>query len=153
MNANRKAFLAMISHSEGTNYGPCDGYNILYGSTKANPSYFLSYVDHPRKKIRAAGITSTAAGRYQILARYYDAYKKTLNLPDFSPTSQDKIALQMINECHALPLIDAGNFVGAVHACASRWASFPGAGYEGQHEQKISDLEEAYINAGGVVTA
>ena len=63
MNTNRKAFLDMISHSEGTNYGPCDGYNILYGSTKAKPAYFLSYEDHPRKKITAAGITSTAAGR------------------------------------------------------------------------------------------
>ena len=75
-----------------------------------------------------------------------------LKLPDFSPESQDKIAIQMIKECKAMPLIEAGNLAGAVKACNSRWASLPGAGY-GQHEHKIDQLKEFYVNAGGNILA
>ena len=97
------------------------------------------------------GLKSSAAGRYQILVRYYDWYKVQLKLPDFGKASQDKIAYQMISECNALHLLDAGDFVGAVKACSSRWASLPGANY-GQHENKLADLQLAYVAAGGALT-
>src|SRR5207249_4184708 len=95
-------------------------------------------------------LSSTAAGRYQILARYFDAYKKQLGLPDFSPASQDAIAMQMVKECKALGDISAGRFADAVTKCASRWASLPGATY-GQHVNKIAALQAAYQAAGGVL--
>jgi len=137
----------MLSVSEGTfNHGD-NGYNILVGG-----GTFDSYKDHPRIVLNLPnlGIKSSAAGRYQILARYYDAYKKQLNLPDFSPKSQDLIALQLIRECKALADIDAGRFADAAYKCRSRWASLPSSGY-GQHENKIEQLLAAYVNAGGVV--
>lgn len=144
---NRKAFLDMIAFSEGTiKYGDQNGYNVIVGGI-----LFDSYKDHPRRLMTInSKLKSTAAGRYQLLSRYYDAYKKLLNLPDFSPDSQDKIALQQIKECKALEDIDAGNFEAAVKKCAHIWASLPGAGY-GQHENKIADLKNAYQEAGGVV--
>src|SRR5690606_33647408 len=106
--------------------------------------------DHPRvlvdlPKLR---IQSTAAGRYQLLRRYYDAYRKTLNLRDFSPLSQDLIALQQIRERGALPLIKAGKIAEAIARVRNIWASLPGAGY-GQHEQKLERLLEVYRKAGG----
>jgi muramidase (phage lysozyme) len=145
MNDNRKAFLHMIKVSEGTAYiGDQQGYNVLVGGT-----IFYGYTDHPRKLVNLGhGLFSTAAGAYQILSRYYDAYKKRLGLNDFTPDSQDKIALQMIKECKALPLIDAGKFEEAITACKSRWASFKGAGY-GQHEHTMDFLKTAYLEAGG----
>jgi len=75
-----------------------------------------------------------------------------LGLPDFSPDSQDKIAIQMIKECHALSSIEEGRINEALMLCRSRWASLPGAGY-GQHENKLADLEKAYVDAGGKVGA
>jgi muramidase (phage lysozyme) len=84
------------------------------------------------------------------LAKYFDAYKSELRLPDFSPTSQDSIALQQIKECGALPAIDAGRFAEAIRRCAHIWASLPSAGYE-QHENKLSDLQDVFIQAGGVL--
>src|SRR5579862_2838471 len=99
MTPNEKAFLDMISFSEGT-YGKGDnGYNVLVGG-----SFFDGYDDHPRISVYlpSLNIHSTAAGRYQILERYFDAYKARLGLADFSPASQDAIALQMISECGAL---------------------------------------------------
>lgn len=154
MNLNRKAFLDMIAHSE---IGPKllavsdNGYDVIVGSTPAKPLLFSSYADHPRRLVQLRpGLASTAAGRYQLLARYYDAYRKRLGLPDFSPASQDAIALQQIKERGALALIDAGRFDEAVARVRNIWASLPGAGY-GQHENDIDALRVAYVAAGGAL--
>jgi muramidase (phage lysozyme) len=144
MNTNRQAFLDMIAFSEGTAGKGDDGYNVIVGGT-----LFYGYDDHPRRLITLRpGLKSTAAGRYQLLSRYFDVYKKQLNLPDFSPESQDAIAIQQIRECRALDDVDAGRFEESVAKCARIWASFPGAGYR-QHENKIEDLRAAYEKAGG----
>lgn len=160
MNANRKAFLDMIAWSE---IGPRllalsdNGYNVVVGSTTERPILFSSYADHPHRKIYEENDSwdhdgkvdaSTAAGRYQVLGRYFDAYKKQLGLPDFGPESQDRIALQLIRECRALNDIDSGRIETAIRKCSSRWASFPGSGY-GQHENKMTKLLDAYVKAGG----
>ena len=147
LNPNIAAFLDMIANSEGTAGKGDDGYNVIVGG-----SLFDGYADHPNKRVWLAklGINSTAAGRYQLLYRYYTAYKKQLNLPDFSPESQDTIALQQIKERGAIPDIIAGRFDAAVKKCCNIWASLPGAGY-GQYENKIEQLRIAYTNAGGVL--
>ncbi len=141
------AFLDMIAHSEGTDrYGNQGGYDVVVGG-----SLFVGYSDHPRKLVRLSDtLSSTAAGRYQLLARYFDAYKKQLGLADFSPLSQDLIAIQQIRERRALPLIVSGDFAGAVQAVSNIWASMPGAGY-GQRENKLSVLAAAFEAAGGVI--
>lgn len=148
MTRNEKAFLDTLAVSEiGEKLlrNSENGYNVLVGG-----KLFHSYADHPRKRVFISqyGLFSTAAGRYQILARYYDAYKKLLKLPDFSPASQDAIALQMIKERGALTDIANGNFGAAVAKCKNIWASLPGAGY-GQHENKLADLQNIYLESGG----
>lgn len=147
MTTNEKAFLTMLAISEGTFGRGDDGYNVLVGG-----SLFSSYADHPRKVVRLSkALSSTAAGRYQILERYYDAYRIKLHLPDFSPASQDAIAMQLIRECRALPMIAAGRIRDAINACSSRWASLPGANYPGQRMNHMDDLLNAYRNAGGKI--
>ena len=112
---------------------------------------FIGFADHPRILVQVRpGLVSTAAGRYQVLARYYDAYKALLHLPDFSPMSQDLIAMQQIKERGALQDIAAGNFESAVSKCKNIWASLPGAGY-GQHENNLEDLQVVYTTAGGTL--
>lgn len=150
---NRVAFLDMIAVSEiGKDLlvKTDNGYNVLVGSTAAKPILFDSYADHPN--VRNKSLNSTAAGRYQILYRYWPHYKAQLNLPDFSPLSQDLYALQQLKEQGALPYIDAGKFQQAVAECSNIWASLTGAGY-GQHENTIEYLLAAYQAAGGTVTA
>ena len=148
--SNLDAFLAMIAHSEGTASIGDRGYNCIVGSTPEKPILFSSYADHPRVRVTLKpGLISTAAGRYQILARYFDAYKLQLRLQDFSPDSQDLIALQMIKEQKAFTDLAEGHFDQAVAKCANIWASLPGAGY-GQHENKLADLRQAFTTAGGV---
>jgi lysozyme len=153
--SQRRAFLNMIAWSEiGSQLlaASDNGYNVLVGSTPAEPSLFDSYADHPRKLVRlASGISSTAAGRYQLLERYWDAYKAQLGLHDFSPISQDTVALIQIKERQALAAIDAGDVVEAIHRCSNIWASLPGANY-GQRENQLDQLIAAFESSGGNVS-
>ena len=155
MTKNEKALLDTIAHSE---IGPAllaksdNGYNVIVGSTPNNPHLFYSYADHPRQLIRLNDkLSSTAAGRYQLLARSFDSYKMSLNLPDFSPDCQDRIALMQCHERGALDDINKGNFETAIARISNIWASLPGAQY-GQHTNKMADLKAAYIAAGGRIS-
>lgn len=152
---NVLAFLDMLAVSElGASLlaASDDGYDVIVGSTAKKPLRFSGYADHPRKLVNlpALGIKSTAAGRYQVLARFYDAYRVSLGLSNFGPINQDRIALQLIRECKALDDIKRGDVVAAIRKCRSRWASLPGAGY-GQNEHSLVDLVAAYSAAGGKV--
>lgn len=141
----------MIARSEGTEELGEHGYNCIVGSRISQPVTFGSYHDHPRLHVvLSPTLTSTAAGRYQILARFFDAYKVRLGLKDFSPASQDAIAAQMIHEQGAAGDVIAGRFADAVAKCANIWASLPGAGY-GQHEQRLAALQDIFTQSGGVL--
>lgn len=149
---NRVAFLDTIAVSEiGTALLAVsdDGYNVLVGSTPSKPLLFRSYATHPNILNRNIRFPSTAAGRYQLLNRWYAPYARLLGLKDFSPLAQDLIALQQIKERRAFPLIDAGRFEEAVFACSNIWASFPGNNY-GQPQHTMNSLKAAFIVAGGV---
>lgn len=147
LSRNLAAFLDMIAVSEGTAGKGDDGYNVLVGG-----GTFSGYTDHPRKMIYLPrlNIKSSAAGRYQLLGKYFDVYKKQLGLKDFSPESQDAIAIQQIKERKALEDVESGRFDSAVAKVKNIWASLPGAGY-GQHENTLGDLRFAYQKAGGEV--
>ncbi|HCL6502418.1 glycoside hydrolase family 24 protein [Citrobacter freundii] len=149
-NKQRKAFLDMLAWSEGTDKKgqPTNnrGYDVIVGG-----SLFTDYSDHPRKLVTLnPKLKSTAAGRYQLLSRWWDAYRKQLGLKDFSPASQDAVALQQIKERRALELIDAGDIRQAIDRCSNIWASLPGAGY-GQFEHKADNLIAKFKEAGGKV--
>lgn len=143
--SNRAAFLTTIAVSEGTENLGYHGYNVLFGG-----ALFSDYKDHPRKEILVPrlGIETTAAGRYQILERTFDSYKKLLNLPDFSPSSQDTIALQLTKERNALGDIDAGRVSDAVQKCSNIWASFEGNNYH-QPTNSAAHLSIVFTAAGG----
>ena len=145
---NMKAFLDMIAHAEGTDrFGDEDGYNVIVGG-----ELFHDYRDHPNKRVYlpAYKIYSTAAGRYQILHRYWQHYKQQLGLPDFGPASQDRYAIQQIKERRAYEDVMAGRIESAIHKCRNIWASLPGAGY-GQREVDAAELVAFYQSKGGAL--
>ena len=79
------------------------GYDVIVGG-----ELFTDYSDHPRKLVTLnPKLKSTGAGRYKLLSRWWDAYRKQLGLKDFSPKSQDA-GMQQIKERGALPMIDRG---------------------------------------------
>ncbi len=121
-NQNVQAFLALIRHTEGADYG------TLFGGGR-----FDQFEDHPRIPItRTLGgkpITSTAAGAYQFLSRTWDECAKALDLPDFTPANQDRAALYLIERRRALPAVLEGDWVTAIERCNREWASLPGSPY------------------------
>lgn len=146
----RRAFLDAIAIGEGTDNGRQQtrnhGYDVVVGG-----SLFSDYSRHPNRLVRIRpGLSSTAAGRYQLLSKYYDTYKRQLNLPDFGPASQDQIALQQISERRALADIDAGRIREAVAKVNNIWASLPGSKY-GQRTETIDDFLKYFRAAGGKV--
>lgn len=149
---NMIAFLDMIAYSEGTSTvkGSDDGYNVLYGG-----GLFVSYADHPRQRItlpiNGKPVTSTAAGRYQLLSRYWDAYRDSLGLKGgYIPENQDRVAIQQIKERRAIDDIRAGRITDAIQRCSNIWASFPGNSY-GQNPHKADKLLAFYASVGGSV--
>ena len=69
---------------------------------------------------------------------------------DFSPKSQDAVALQQIKERGALPMIDRGDIRQAIDRCSNIWASLPGAGY-GQFEHKADLIAKFKEKRAGTV--
>ena len=148
----RRAFLDAIAFCEGTDNGRQQtrnhGYDVVVGG-----SLFTDYSKHPNRLIKLRpGLSSSAAGRYQLLSKYFDTYKKQLGLPDFGQASQDQIALQQINERRALEDIDAGRIREAVEKCNKTWASLPGSPY-GQHTYSMDVFLTQFKKAGGVVAS
>ena len=120
------------------------GYDVIVGG-----ELFTDYSDHPRK---LSPKPKTQINRRRTLPASFPlvGYRKRLGLKDFSPKSQDAVALQQIKERGALPMIDRGDIRQAIDRCSNIWASLPGAGY-GQFEHKADSLIAKFKEAGGTV--
>jgi muramidase (phage lysozyme) len=142
---NLRAFLIMIQYSEGT-LGK-DAYRKLFGG-----GLFTDFSKHPDMPVTRGSLTSTAAGAYQILYKTWLEVQQKLGLPDFSPSSQDKAAIELIKRRKALEDVLAGKFSQAIEKCRKEWASLPGAGYN-QRERSANSLLSVYKIAGGTAIA
>ena len=130
INNQRKAFLDMLAWSEGTDNGRQKTRNHGYGVFNGNTELFMRLLDHPRKLVTLnPKLKSTGARRYQLLSRWLGCLPQAAWPEDFSPKSQDAVALQQIKERGALPMIDRGDIRQAIDRCSNIWASLPGAGY------------------------
>ena len=94
----------MLAWSEGTDNGRQKtrnhGYDVIVGGEL--------FTDYPitRKLVTLnSKLKSTGAGRYQLLS-VGGCLPYSLAWKDFSPKSQDAVALQQIKERGALPMID-----------------------------------------------
>ena len=139
------AFLSLIGWAEGADYN-----TIVNGVD--GPATFTDFSDHPfapqfnRPPVivrRSPLLESTAAGRYQLLYRYWPIYRAQLGLADYSPASQDAIAIEQIKERGGIALIGTGDIEGAIKACSNIWASLPGNNY-GQGGKSMDALLEKF---------
>jgi muramidase (phage lysozyme) len=141
---NARAFLSVIRKGEGTSGDK--GYTKLFGG-----GTFENSENHPNKVVKSGKYSSSAAGAYQILYRTWngDAAKKaknTLDIGDFSPESQDKFAIWLIDNRGALNLIIKGDLVGAIRKTNKEWASLPESPY-GQPTQTMEGAESEFKKA------
>ena len=154
ISGNLSAFLYMIRYSE---IGPDlmavsdDGFNVLVGSTPSRPILFSSYDRHP--DIYNPRFNSTAAGGFQIIFPTWKSLCGRLGVNDFTPATQEAMAASLIEvDCGALGMVQNGELMNAVQACAREWASFP-VSTSGQPHNGMDNLVAAYVKAGGTMSA
>jgi muramidase (phage lysozyme) len=146
LNHNLRAFLAVIRACEGT-VGD-EGYRALFGWRPGNGKVFDSFADHPRKRIPYGDTYTTAAGAYQMLASTYDDAKAHTGVADFSPESQDRCAVYLIQRRGALDDVNAGRLRAAISKTNREWASLPGSPY-GQPVRSLDFCERTFATHGG----
>ena len=118
-NPNVDKFLGFLGESEGADY------NVIIGGKT-----FEDYSKHPNViGLRTKEGPSTAAGKYQITKSTYDTYAPKLGIKDFSPESQDKIALALIKDKGALKDVESGDYLTAINKLGGTWASLPSSTY------------------------
>lgn len=148
-NINVQAFLKAIADAEGGEY------NFLFGAIKGRRNdrwRFSDFSTHPGPG--ADGVT-TAAGMYQINKRTWgDHGTRRMGLMDFTPETQDLIAVSMLNGLGVADTIKRGDIEAALGPASRLWAALPqGRGMSGRHNGQPSvtfdRFSAAYKNAGG----
>lgn len=134
----------MIAVPEGTS-GP-NGYRTMF----TGRLFDNNFVDHPRKIWCSGGLCSNAAGRYQFLSATWDMCKQALDLPDFSPASQEGAAIFLIKNRGALGDVDAGKLTRALEKTSWEWASLP-PGRFGQPSITFAKAKQLFKDFGGVL--
>ena len=118
-NDNVRRFLDFLGKAEGADY------DVIVGGGRFN-----DFSRHPNVVgLRTAEGPSTAAGKYQITGTTYRDFAPQLGINDFSPESQDRLALAIIEREGALNDVRAGNFDAAIQKLGNRWASLPSSPY------------------------
>lgn len=120
MEDNVKKFLDFLGQSEGADY------DVIVGGKER----ITDFSKHPKiVGLRTAEGPSTAAGKYQITGTTYDRVAKKLGVSDFSPETQDRIALELIKERGAFEDVQSGNWEAAINKLGDEWASLPSSKY------------------------
>jgi muramidase (phage lysozyme) len=144
-----QAFLATIRWAE-TGYSGTESYRqLVFNGT------FNNFSTHPLQKqcaaINGKQTCSTAAGAYQMLDKSWWDLQPKLKLPDFSPRSQDRMAVEYIRRNNAMGKarsstiadIESGNFAKAACKVGKIWASFPCNSYN-QNPKSMEKLSTYY---------
>ncbi|MBC8017317.1 MAG: paar repeat-containing protein [Verrucomicrobia bacterium] len=145
--ANVKAFLSAIAAAEGGDY------NLKYGGVKGKKHdkwQFSEFSTHPGP---GSDGKTTAAGMYQINKATWQDMRGKMGLTDFSPSTQDLLAVEILRTIGVIDNIVAGDIDFALSSASRRWAALPqGPGKAGRYPQpymKYDDFLATYKSNGG----
>ncbi len=155
--ANLKAWLDVVAACEGT--ATPDGYRALFGYDPVRRPTRLfdnAFAQHPNIKFsftQTDGTISftTAAGRYQIIFPTYSRLSSRLGTSDYTPETQDLMAIELTSERGALLDVETGDIATAVDKCSAEWASLPASHYA-QPKRSMEFALAAYQSAGGMLS-
>lgn len=133
---NSRRFLDFLAKAEGADY------NVITGGKR-----FDDFSRHPGVvgMVTKQG-PSTAAGRYQITQSTYNDIAPKLGITDFSPESQDRIALELIRRNGALQDVESGNYNAAIKKLGGTWASLPSSPYAGHPHRSAEWVNKALMS-------
>jgi len=123
--ANVAAFLRVLREGESSQQPIA--YGMRWGGLGKPVAYFRDFTRHPRVfEPTTGGRVSSAAGAYQITATTYDDIAPWVGVTDFSPESQDLLAVALIARRGALDDVIAGRLESAIAKLGATWTSLPG---------------------------
>ena len=145
---NVRAFIRAIAMAEGGDY------NLKFGGVKGrknDPWSFSDYSTHPGA---GKGGSITAAGMYQINEGTWRESGGKIGLHDFSPGTQDLLAVEILRELHVIQAIKEGDLATALSAASRRWAALPqgpglGNRYPPQPFKSYDEFLACYKENGG----
>lgn len=145
---NVAAFLNAIAEAEG------GGYDFRYGALKGRAGDRWRFTDtstHPGPGIDGK---TTAAGMYQITRPTWEHHGGKLGLTDFSPHTQDLIAVEILRSLGVIEAVKAGRIAAVMPKVACTWAALPkGPGlanhYPPQRYVGFDTFLRSYLRAGG----
>ncbi len=149
-NKNVKAYLQAIAESEG------GGYDFKYGAVKGKKNDKWRFTDYSTHPGPGSGGVTTAAGMYQITKEtWQDHGVNKMGLSDFSPETQDLIAVEMLKSLGVIDKIKSGDIAGSMLQAARKWAALPqGPGlanrYPPQPYVEYEDFIKSYVSFGGI---
>jgi muramidase (phage lysozyme) len=149
--ANVRAFLKAIAEAEG------GGYDFRYGAVRGkrnDPWRFTDFSTHPGP---GRGGCVTAAGMYQETRATWREMAAKMGLDDFSPETQDLVAVEILRTIGVLDDIERGDLAAALDKASHRWSSLPqGKGRPGRYPPQPSVafevFETHFRTAGGTLT-
>jgi len=148
-NPNVAAFLKAIAQAEG------GGYDFMYGAIKGKKNDKWRFNDYSRHPGPGYDGKTSAAGMYQINLATWKDMGGRMGLTDFSPHTQDLIAVEIFRVEKAIGSIVDGDLETALSRCSGRWAALPqGKGKPGRYKQpyaKYEDFVGYYTSNGGKV--
>lgn len=140
LNANARAWLAVIRAAEGT-AGP-NGYRTMFGG-----GLFSDMSRHPDRVVRSGGYASAAAGAYQFMPDTW----RMIGGGAMTPERQDRGAMALAQR-RGVNLSTAPFTRQNVAMLAPEWASLPtmaGNSYYGQPVKQFGNLANVFRQAGG----
>lgn len=147
-NANIQAFLKAVADAEG------GGYDFKYGAVKGKKNDRWRFTDYSTHPGPGSGGVTTASGMYQInKITWQDHGERRMGLTDFTPETQDLIAVSMLQGLGVIEKIKDGDIEAGVSQASKQWAALPeGRGKTGRYNQPYVEFERfdaAYKAAGG----
>jgi lysozyme len=145
---NLQAFLRVIRQGESSQDPGAYAMKVGggYFTDPSNPDYSQFPTNTFNKQMN-----SDAAGAYQIISPTWKTeIQPNLNLPDFSPGSQDKAAVFLISLRGAYDDVVNGNFSSAIKKLGLEWASLSSSPY-GQPTQTLAMEQKTFTDFGGEI--
>lgn len=147
---NVAAFLKAIAAAEG------GGYDFRYGALKGRSDDRWRFTDMSTHPGPGIGGKSTTAGMYQITRPTWQHHSAKLGLRDFSPRTQDLIAVEILRSLDVIEAIKSGSIAEVMPKVSKIWAALPrGPGQSNQYpKQKYIPFEKflnVYLEEGGKI--
>jgi muramidase (phage lysozyme) len=147
-NPNVRRYLDMISAAEATQ---THGYRTAFGGGKIaklddHPRVLHAFTQTDGKKNKTG-----AAGRYQITLSTWDDVSSKLGLKDFSPRSQDLVAIELLRRAGALDAVANADWQTAIARSGGAWASLPSSTYPQKRRSMEFVMNQLNANTTGVL--